>query len=222
MKMSVSTGGFRMAPFFRWMSGSLIRPPANFSYRREDEPRNDQETADDDQPGHCQRHDRADAVMIKYVFSHMRNRRSRPALRYRPPACTQPAIEKGRWPMPVTIYGFKGCDTVRKARAWLDAHGVAHDFFDYRLKSLDPAVVDHWFQSAGWETVLNRNSTTFRELPEPAKTGIDEQKARAMMLAETNLIKRPVLDAGGKITTGFRPAVWEQLLPTIRRGELLD
>jgi len=120
--------------------------------------------------------------------------------------------------MPVTMYGFKGCDTVKKARAWLDARGVAYDFFDYRLEPLDPALVDRWFRSAGWERVLNRNSTTFRELPEAAKAGLDEASARAMILAETNLIKRPVLNVDGKVTTGFRPAEYEGLLPAMLRG----
>ena len=120
--------------------------------------------------------------------------------------------------MPVTMYGFKGCDTVKKARAWLDGRGVGYEFFDYRLRPLDAALVDRWFGSAGWERVLNRNSTTFRELPEAAKAGLDEAraKARELVLANTNLIKRPVLDVGGKVATGFRPAAWEALLPAMR------
>lgn len=118
--------------------------------------------------------------------------------------------------MTVTVYGFKGCDTVKKARAWLDDRDVAHEFFDYRQRPLDPAAVDRWFASAGWEAVLNRNSTTFRSLPEEAKAGIDEKRAREMILAETNLIKRPVLEIGGRVTVGFRPAAWDALLPAMR------
>ena len=114
--------------------------------------------------------------------------------------------------MPVTLYGFKGCDTVRKARAWLDGHGVGHEFFDYRLRPLDPGLVDRWFASAGFDAVLNKNSTSFREMPDAAKQGIDAAKARQLILANTNLIKRPVLDIDGKIVTGFRPAAWEAML----------
>jgi Spx/MgsR family transcriptional regulator len=104
-----------------------------------------------------------------------------------------------------TLYGFKSCDTVKKAGRWLDEHGVEHRYFDYRVEKLDPGIVDDWFGRAGWEAVLNRNSTTFKELPEAEKAGIDETKARAMILAETNLIKRPVLDTGNTLLFGFRP-----------------
>ena len=103
-----------------------------------------------------------------------------------------------------TLYGFKSCDTVKKARKWLDDKGVAHRFFDYRVETLDPKVVDDWFARAGWEQVFNRNSTTFKELPEAEKAGIDANKARKMILAETNLIKRPVLDTGDKLIFGFK------------------
>lgn len=108
-----------------------------------------------------------------------------------------------------TLYGFKSCDTVKKARKWLDDRQIEHAFFDYRVRELDPAVVDGWFARAGWEKVLNRNSTTFKELPETDKTGLDEKAARAMILAETNLIKRPVLDTGDTLLFGFRPADYE-------------
>ncbi len=107
--------------------------------------------------------------------------------------------------MSVTLYGFKACDTVRKARTWLDTHGVKHRYFDYRAEPLPPETVDDWFRRAGWEKVLNRGSTSFRELPEDEKQGIDEKKARAMILAETNLIKRPVLDTGKTLLFGFKP-----------------
>jgi Spx/MgsR family transcriptional regulator len=112
----------------------------------------------------------------------------------------------------ITLYGFKSCDTVRKARAWLDARDVNYDFFDYRVEKLDPKVVDGWFARAGWEKVFNRNSTAFKELPETEQAGIDQKKARAMILAETNLIKRPVLDAGGRLLFGFKPAEYEQIV----------
>lgn len=106
--------------------------------------------------------------------------------------------------MPATLYGFKSCDTVKKARKWLDDHNVEHRYFDYRAEKLDPKVVDDWFKRAGWEAVFNRNSTTFKELPEGEKTAIDAKKARAMILAETNLIKRPVFDTGKDLLFGFR------------------
>jgi len=107
--------------------------------------------------------------------------------------------------MTATLYGFKACNTVRDARAWLDKHGVEHTFHDYRVRPIDPAVIDDWFARAGWEKVFNRSSTAFRELPDADKTGIDEAKAKELMLKETNLIKRPVLDAGGELTFGFKP-----------------
>ncbi len=106
--------------------------------------------------------------------------------------------------MTTTLYGFASCDMVRNARKWLDAHGVQHGFFDYRKNPLDPKVLDGWFARAGWETVFNRNSTAFKELPEERKTGIDEAKARAMILENTNLIKRPVLDTGDDLLFGFK------------------
>ena len=115
--------------------------------------------------------------------------------------------------MRVTVYGFRSCDTVKKALAWLDARGIDHDFVDYRRQALDPDTVDRWFDSAGWEAVLNRNSTTFRNMPEEMKASLDATRARSMILAETNLIKRPVLDVDGTVTAGFRPALWEKMLP---------
>lgn len=110
--------------------------------------------------------------------------------------------------MLVTLYGFNGCDTVKKARKWLEAEGIAHDFFDYRKEKLDPKTVERWFRKAGWETVFNRNSTSFKDLPEAERSGIDEKRAKEMILAETNLIKRPVLDLGDRVYTGFRPEVY--------------
>jgi Spx/MgsR family transcriptional regulator len=114
--------------------------------------------------------------------------------------------------MPATLYGFKSCDTVKKARAWLDARGAKYDFYDYRVKPLDPAALDRWFNRAGWEAVLNRNSTTYKELPEADKAGLDERKARAMILAETNLIKRPVFELGDALLFGFREKQYETAL----------
>ena len=110
--------------------------------------------------------------------------------------------------MTVTLYGFKGCDMVRNAMKWLNANGVAYDFFDYRRDALDPQTVDAWFARVGWEMVFNRNSTTFKELPDSQKVGIDAKRAKLMILAQTNLIKRPLLDTGRGVLSGFKPDVW--------------
>jgi arsenate reductase len=114
--------------------------------------------------------------------------------------------------MAAKLYGFRSCDMVRNAMKWLDANKVAYEFFDYRKDSLDPKVVDDWFERAGWEKVFNRNSTTFKELAEGEKTGIDRTRAKQMILAETNLIKRPVLDAGSELLLGFKADSWAKSL----------
>ena len=103
-----------------------------------------------------------------------------------------------------TLYGFNSCDMVRNARKWLAANDVEHSFFDYRKEQLDPKVLDSWFKRAGWETVFNRNSASFKELPEARKAKLDEKAARALILEDTNMIKRPVLDVGGKLLFGFK------------------
>lgn len=110
--------------------------------------------------------------------------------------------------MSVTLYGFRGCDTVRNAMKWLDAHAVPYHFVDYRREALAPGVVDDWFARAGWETVFNRNATTFKDLPEAEKRDIDAARAKAMLLAETNFIKRPVLDTGDALFVGFKANAW--------------
>ena len=114
--------------------------------------------------------------------------------------------------MTVTLYGFKSCDMVRNAMKWLDANKVEHDYFDYRAKKLDPKTVDDWFRRAGWENVFNRNSTSYKEMPEGEKAGIDQKKAKELILANTNLIKRPVLDTGDRLLLGFKAASWAQEL----------
>jgi Spx/MgsR family transcriptional regulator len=111
-----------------------------------------------------------------------------------------------------TLYGFKSCDTVKKARKWLDDNGVGYRWFDYRMEKLDPATVDEWFARAGWEAVLNRNSTTFKELPDSEKANLYAATARKMILAETNLIKRPVLDTGKALLFGFRADAYAEAL----------
>ncbi|HET7806108.1 MAG TPA: ArsC family reductase [Pseudolabrys sp.] len=108
--------------------------------------------------------------------------------------------------MPVTIYGIKNCDTMKKARAWLDKHGVDYAFHDYKSAGIDRAQLERWAKKAGWETLLNRAGTTFKKLPEKEKDGITPAKAIALMLKQPSMIKRPVLEAdGGKLLVGFKP-----------------
>lgn len=108
----------------------------------------------------------------------------------------------------VTIYGIKTCDTMKKARTWLDAHDVAYAFHDYKAEGIDKAILECWAKSVSWEVLLNRAGTTFRALPDKDKEGLTEKKALALMLAQPSMIKRPVLDVGGKLTVGFKPDVY--------------
>ncbi|GBQ22766.1 hypothetical protein AA12717_1291 [Gluconacetobacter sacchari DSM 12717] len=111
----------------------------------------------------------------------------------------------------VTIYGIKACDTMKKARAWLDAHGVAHAFHDYKTAGIARAVLEGWVGQVGWETLLNRSGTTFRKLPDADKAGLSETRAVALMLAQPAMIKRPVLDVDGVLTVGFKPEAYAAL-----------
>lgn len=113
--------------------------------------------------------------------------------------------------MATTLYGIKNCDTMKKARAWLDRRGVEYVFHDYKTQGIDKAALERWARTVGWEPLLNRAGTTFRKLPERDKENVSEKKAFALMLAQPSLIKRPVLDAGGKITVGFKPEIYEKL-----------
>ena len=107
--------------------------------------------------------------------------------------------------MPITIYGIKNCDTMKKARAWLDKHGVAYSFHDYKVSGIERDRLERWSKKAGWEVLLNRAGTTFRKLPDKDKEGLTEKKAIALMMEQPSMIKRPVLDAGGKLLVGFKP-----------------
>src|SRR6478735_6073546 len=104
-----------------------------------------------------------------------------------------------------TMYGIKNCDTIKKARTWLESHGVAYDFHDYKAEGVGRPVLEAWVKKLGWEMLLNRAGTTFRKLPESDKEGLTEKKAIALMLAQPSMIKRPVLEAKGKLCVGFRP-----------------
>jgi arsenate reductase (glutaredoxin) len=113
----------------------------------------------------------------------------------------------------VKLYGIKNCDTMKKARTWLDSHGVQYEFHDYKTAGIEAAVLARWCGEVGWETVLNRGGTTFRKLPEPQKTALDERKAIGLMVAQPSMIKRPVLELGKRLLVGFRPEVYARLFP---------
>ncbi|AMJ59888.1 ArsC family reductase [Bosea sp. PAMC 26642] len=114
--------------------------------------------------------------------------------------------------MSITIYGIKNCDTMKKARAWLDTHGITHAFHDYKAAGIDRASLERWIAEHGWETVLNRAGTTFRALSDADKQELDAAKAVALMLAQPSMIKRPVLDLGGRTLIGFKPEIYEAAL----------
>jgi arsenate reductase len=115
--------------------------------------------------------------------------------------------------MPVTIYGIKNCDTMKKARAWLDARGVVYAFHDYKGAGIERGMLEGWAKQTGWETLLNRAGRTFRALPEKEQQGVSEKKAIALMAAQPSMIKRPVLDVDGKLTVGFKPEQYEKAFP---------
>ena len=113
----------------------------------------------------------------------------------------------------ITIYGIKNCETMKKARAWLDRHGVDYSFHDYKTAGIEREQLERWCKKVGWETLLNRAGTTFRKLPDKEKTGLNAQKAVALMLAQPSMIKRPVLDLGaGKLLVGFAPEQYDKAL----------
>ena len=114
--------------------------------------------------------------------------------------------------MTPTLYGIPNCDTVRKARAWLDQHGVAHVFHDYRKAGIDRARLEGWVAAHGWDIILNRAGTTFRALPAEARRDLDADTAIALMLAQPSMIKRPVLDLGDRTLVGFKPELYAAVL----------
>ena len=113
--------------------------------------------------------------------------------------------------MTAKIYGIKNCDTMKKAFDWLKANGVAYQFHDYRAEGIDAATIRDWCSRVGWEKVLNKASTTFKELPDADKADLDEDKAITLMSREPTMIKRPVLVVGDTVMNGFKPAVYEEL-----------
>jgi arsenate reductase (glutaredoxin) len=111
--------------------------------------------------------------------------------------------------MTVTLYGIPNCDTVKKARVYLDARGVGYHFHDYKKAGVDAADLERWAKQVGWEVLLNKAGTTFKKLPDAEKTGIDEAKAIALMLANPSMIKRPVVEGGAKLLVGFKPEIYD-------------
>ena len=124
----------------------------------------------------------------------------------------------GTTKLPITIYGIKNCDTMKKARAWLDGQGVAYDFHDYKTEGIAKDKLKAWSEKLGWETLLNRAGTTFRKLPDSDKDGLNERKALALMLAQPSMIKRPVLDLGGKLLVGFKPEIYAREVASSARS----
>ncbi|HWP14650.1 MAG TPA: ArsC family reductase [Xanthobacteraceae bacterium] len=112
--------------------------------------------------------------------------------------------------MSITVYGIKNCDTIKKARAWLDRRGVDYAFHDYKVAGIDKGKLEGWAREVGWEALLNKAGTTFRKLADKEKEGITETKAIKLMLAQPSIIKRPVLELGqGKLLVGFKPEQYE-------------
>jgi arsenate reductase len=108
----------------------------------------------------------------------------------------------------VTIHGIKACDTMKKARDWLDSHAIAYGFWDYRSQGVERAALEGWERKVGWEVLLNRNGTTFRGLPDADKRDLTRETAIGLMLAQPSMIKRPVLDVDGELIVGFKPDVY--------------
>ncbi|MVA56937.1 ArsC family reductase [Agrobacterium vitis] len=111
--------------------------------------------------------------------------------------------------MTITLYGIKNCDTMKKARTWLETAGIDYAFHDYKAKGIDRASLQAWSAKLGWEVLLNRAGTTFKKLPEEAKADMTEEKALELMLAQPSMIKRPVLDKDGALTVGFKPEQYQ-------------
>ena len=107
-----------------------------------------------------------------------------------------------------TLYGIRNCDTMKKAWTWLDQHGVAYDFHDYKKQGIDLGALEAWAKQVGWEVLLNKAGTAFKKLPDADKADMTQEKALGLMLAQPSMIKRPVLDFGGALTVGFKPDVY--------------
>lgn len=111
----------------------------------------------------------------------------------------------------ITLYGIRNCDTVKRARAWLESRGLRYEFHDYKTAGIDHPRLKSWCEELGWETLLNRAGTTFRKLPEKDKAIRTEEQAIALMLAHPSAIKRPVLDLGARRLVGFKPELYQSI-----------
>jgi arsenate reductase len=118
----------------------------------------------------------------------------------------------------VTLYGIKACDTMKKARTWLDEHGIAYAFHDYKTEGVTKAKLEAWAGEVGWEVLLNRAGTTFRKLPDTDREGVTEKKAVTLMAAQPSMIKRPVLEGAGPLLVGFKPEAYQKALTRSRKG----
>ena len=116
----------------------------------------------------------------------------------------------------ITMYGIRSCDTVKRARAWLEGRGIDYRFHDYKAAGVDLDRLRNWCEQVGWETLVNRSGTTFRKLPEREKQLLSEEQAMRLMLAQPSLIRRPVLEAGRSLVVGFVPGAYEELLGATR------
>lgn len=112
----------------------------------------------------------------------------------------------------IQVYGIPNCDTVKKARKWLDANGVEYAFHDYKKEGADSTRLAQWSKAVGWEMLLNKRGTTFRKLDEADKTDLNEAKATALMAEHTSMIKRPVVEHDGGLLVGFDEAAWKSTL----------
>jgi arsenate reductase len=110
------------------------------------------------------------------------------------------------------VYGIKNCDTVKKARRWLEQHDIAYQFHDFRSDGLDEATVDQWLKTLDWGQLLNKRSTSWRQLTDQQRDGLTEQKAKQLILANPTLVKRPVISANGELYLGFNESQYQELL----------
>ncbi len=118
------------------------------------------------------------------------------------------------------VYGIKNCDTMKKARAWLDGKGVAYSFHDYKVSGIEPKRLEGWAKKIGWENLLKRAGTTFRKLPEKDRQALDARKAVALMLAQPSMIKRPVIElSGGRLLVGFKPDEYAGAVASMAKGK---
>lgn len=111
--------------------------------------------------------------------------------------------------MTIALYGIPNCDTVKKARTWLEAKGIDHAFHDYKKSGADASQLARWCDAAGWELILNRAGTTFKKLPDDRKAGLDQERAIALMVEQPSMIKRPVVEHPGGLLVGFKLPEWE-------------